>query len=108
MYSKELSAGERVTKTLYVDDGRYYWDDTPTAKAMAVADRASFATKFEVRYGDEDPLEDWFLGSNRVASSLGSCSIKCVSYIDQMVKRYAEGDVQLGICPGGRVSRQST
>ena len=93
VYSKPVDDGSQTVMTLYVDDGRYYFGDTRQAKQVAADDRAKFGKAFEVRYGDEDPLEDWFLGANRVSPSLGACSVRCTSYIDQLVKRYADGDV---------------
>ena len=49
----------------------------------------AFAKKFEVKFGELDPVEDWFLSSNRVSPKLGLCTVRCTSYIDQMVERYA-------------------
>ena len=93
VYSKSTSDGSRCTMPLYVDDGRYYWDSTVEGIAESKASRKRFAEAFEVKYGDEDPVQDWFLSSNRVSPALGACSVRCTSYIDQMVKRYAGGDV---------------
>ena len=94
VYSKQVNKdGSRVTMPLYVDDGRWYYDDTAEAKRVAEADMKAFGEKFEVRFGDVDPKEDYFLGGNRIAPSRDSCSIRCTTYIDAMVKRYADGDV---------------
>ena len=94
VYSKRINEdGSRITMPLYVDDGRWYYDDTAEAKRVAEADMKAFGEKFEVRFGDIDPKEDYFLGGNRIAPSRDSCSIRCTTYIDSMVKRYADGDV---------------
>ena len=55
-----------------------------------------FSREFEVRFGETDPSEDFFLGGNRVSASREACSIRCTTYIDSMVKRYADGDVSPG------------
>ena len=85
VYSKVTGDGSRVTMPLYVDDGRYYWDDTPQGRAASEADRGRFKGTFEIKFGEVDPMEDWFLGSNRVCPGLGACSVRCTSYIDQLV-----------------------
>ena len=46
-----------------------------------------------MKFGDVDPVEDWFLGANRISPALGACTIRCSSYIDQMVERYADGNI---------------
>ena len=78
---------------LYVDDGRHYWDPSEQGVSESRSVRDKFKGSFEVKFGEEDPVEDWFLSANRVSPALGSCSVRCSSYIDQMVKRYADGDV---------------
>ena len=93
VYSKTESDGSVTTVPLYVDDGRYYYDSKGKASSTALEDMAAFAKKFEVKYGEIDPLEDWFLSSNRVSPALGACSVRCSSYIDQMVDRYLGGDI---------------
>ena len=61
VYSKSTADGSRVTMPLYVDDGRHYWDDSAQAKAASEADRAKFKAAFQIKTGEVDPLEDWFL-----------------------------------------------
>ena len=78
---------------LYVDDGRWYSDDSDEGKATAERDMKRCAEKFEVRFSETDPGDDYFLGGNRIALGRTACSIRCTTYIDQMVKRYADGDV---------------
>ena len=94
VYSKEVeSDGSRVTMPLYVDDGRWYFDDTVEAKPTAEKDMEAFGKKFEVRFNDVNPREDYFLGGNRISPSRDVCSVRCTTYIDSMVERYADGDV---------------
>ena len=52
-----------------------------------------FGEEFEVRFGETDPAEGYFLGGNRISAGRDACSIRCTTYIDNMVKRYADGDV---------------
>ena len=92
VYSRDVGeSGDRITMPLYVDDGRWYWDDAVSADAEA--DMAAFAREFEVRFGDTDPSEDYFLGGNRISAGRDACTVRCTTYIDNMVKRYADGDV---------------
>ena len=91
VYSKCTADGGRITMPLYVDDGRYYYCES--AKATAREDMARFENRFEVKFKDEDPIDDYFLGGNRTSGSLGSCSISCYTYIDKMVHRYLTGDL---------------
>ena len=97
VYSKSVgSSSSRVTMPLYVDDGRWYWDDTPDAEAVVKADMEGFSKEFEVRFNETDPTEDYFLGGNRISAGRDACSIRCTTYIDNMVKRYADGDISPG------------
>jgi len=60
VYSKSTEDGSRVTMPLYVDDGRCYWDDTSQARQASEADRGKFKEAFKIKFGEVDPLEDWF------------------------------------------------
>ena len=86
--------GGQVNGTLYVDDGRWAWDDGEPATDKLREIQKRQGDKFGITYGPDDPLDTHFLGANiHTAPSRRACTIKATSYIDQMIKRYADGDV---------------
>ena len=71
----------------------YYYDSKGDSNITAKKDMEALSKKFEVKFGVTDPVEDWFLSSNRISPALGLCSVRCTSYIDQMVARYLDSDI---------------
>ena len=53
VYTKRLDDGSHVTMPLYVDDGKYYYDDTPAAKAATEEDMEKFGKRFEVNFKEK-------------------------------------------------------
>ena len=88
VYSKSLPDGSQITMPLYVDDGRYYFNSTKACESVANQDMERFSKRFEVKFQDVDPVDDYFLGGNRLSGSLDACTISCYTYIDKQVKRY--------------------
>jgi hypothetical protein len=79
---------------LYVDDGRFGWDDTPDARQHVDAVKEKLTRRFGIKWGEDDPEETHFLGANIYsAPSRESTTIKATSYIDLQVKRFFDGDV---------------
>ena len=78
---------------LYVDDGRYYYDSTEAGEKAALQDMQRFSERFEVKFQDADPADDYFLGGNRASGSLDACTVSCYTYIDKQVKRYLTKDL---------------
>ena len=94
VYARELECGGHVGMTLYVDDGQNYYDDTPTARAAGEADCKLLSDRFNIKFGEPDPVDDYFLGANRIMSKDRSVvMINAESYIRAMVERYCDGDV---------------
>lgn len=92
--------GGDVVLPLYVDDGRLYYADTSAAKKVVDNAMAKLTERFGIKFGPEDPENDYFLGSNRAVSADRSTVTICMSaYIELMVQRYADGDVSEGKFP---------
>ena len=86
--------GGQVNNTLYVDDGRLGWDDDSRAQAKAREVQKKLNSRYGIAFGDDDPEETHFLGANIIThKSRKVASVRATSYIDLMVKRYADGDV---------------
>ena len=86
--------GGQVNNTLYVDDGRLSWDDDELATKKARDIQGKLADRFGIEFGEDDPDETHFLGANIITEeSRKVASVRARSYIDQMVKRFADGDV---------------
>ena len=84
----------QVNSTLYVDDARLAWDDDAPATAKARDIQKKISEKFGVEFGKDDPDETHFLGANIITDkSRRVASVRATSYIDLMVKRYADNDV---------------
>ena len=78
-----------VTCPIYVDDGRLYYDPTEEACAEAARDRERLTKEFGIEFKSIDPENDYFLGANRRSSSdRATCTLTCVTYIEDMGKRF--------------------
>ena len=97
--------GGQVSGTLYVDDGRWAWDpaqDATPGKDAKVSPaetkirdtQKKMTDKYGIKFGPDDPPETHFLGAN-IYSAPSRCvtTVSATSYIDLMVKRFADGDV---------------
>jgi len=95
VYSRTVGSDEdRVTMPIYVDDGRLIWDPTPAARTAAKEDIAKLTGRFDIKFGDEDPIDDYFLGANRTSCHKRDViTIRATSYIDAMVERYLNGSL---------------
>ena len=68
--------------TLYVDDGQVYHNGTPAARSAGEADCRLLADRFNIKFGEPNPLEDYFLGANRITNKDRSVvMINAESYI---------------------------
>ena len=86
--------GWNVNGTLYVDDGRYMWCPKKGACERIEEIKEKQGKRFGIKFGPTDPEETHFLGANIIsAKSRRVTAIRATSYIDQIVKRYADGDV---------------
>ena len=86
--------GGQVNNTLYVDDGRVAWDDGAPAVAKVRDVQKRLSRRYGITFGPDDPEETHFLGANIITEkSRRVASVRATSYIDLMVKRYANGDV---------------
>ena len=84
----------KVSNTLYVDDGRLCWDPNGEAEHKARDVQRKMADEFGIEFGPDNPEETHFLGANIwTAKSRKTCTVRASSYIDLMVKRFADGDV---------------
>ena len=80
--------------TLYVDDGRFAWDPNEKATVKVREMQRRLTKRYGIEFGKDDPLETHFLSANIFTHpSRRVASVRATSYIDQMVKRYADGDV---------------
>eukprot|EP00966_Prymnesium_polylepis_P144285 3331557-Prymnesium_polylepis.1 len=106
IYSKCLKTtndsddGSYVTVPLYVDGLKLYYDADQRARAEAERLQTIYGEKFGVTFGEEDPDEDYFLEASRVNKEMCRnkhdrkvVSITATTYIDLMVKRFANGDI---------------
>ena len=97
MYGVNVMGGEpegQVNNTIYVDDGRLAWGNGTEAKKKSDEIKKTLGDKYGISFGDDDPQETHFLGANIITSKCRRvASVRATSYIDQMVKRYADGDV---------------
>ena len=90
----ECELGGQVNNTLYVDDGRLAWDDGEPAAAKAKEIQKKLHDKYGIEFGEDDPPSTHFLGANILTDkSRRVASVRATTYIDLMVKRYADGDV---------------
>eukprot|EP00966_Prymnesium_polylepis_P331588 7387168-Prymnesium_polylepis.1 len=90
VYSCDFGTNEdgRVTNPLYVDDGRVYFDPTDTARREADRFCAGMTKRFKVEFEAEDPVDDYFLGANRVSTDRNVVSVRATTYIRTMLDRY--------------------
>jgi hypothetical protein len=58
----------QCNNTLYVDDGRLSWDDDKAACSKTSVVKQRLADRFGIKFGDDDPPETHFLGSNILTS----------------------------------------
>jgi hypothetical protein len=91
VYTRTEPGGGRVTYALYVDDARLYNDPTPAARELARRVQSRLKERFEIKFGETNPKEDYFLGANRISHGPHATTIRCDSYIDSMVERYLPG-----------------
>jgi len=47
--------------------------------------------RFEIKFGETNPEEDYFLGANRVSHGLHATTIRCDTHIGSIVERYLPG-----------------
>ena len=91
--SKDDGSG-RCTMPLYVDDGMLKWPPTPASDKATAEIRQKLEDKFEIKFGEIDAPETYFLGANRHRSAKGDVlTIRAYSYIQSMVERYCNGSV---------------
>jgi len=88
IYTRIEPGGGRVTYALYVDDARLYNDPTPAARELAGRVQSRLKERFEIKFGETNPKEDYFLGANRVSHGPHATTIPCDTYIGSMVERY--------------------
>ena len=91
IYTRTKPGGGRVTYALYVDDARLYDNPTPAARELAGRVQSWLKERFEIKFGETTPKEDYFLGSNRVSHGQHATTIRCDTYIGSMVERYLPG-----------------
>jgi hypothetical protein len=91
IYTRTEPGGGRVTYALYVDDARLYNDPTPAARELAGRVQSRLKERFDIKFGETNPKEDYFLGANRVSHGPHATTIRCDSYIGSMVERYLPG-----------------
>ena len=76
-------------------DGRLYFDSDKASHDAGLNAVAQLKAKFGAKFSEIDPKDDYFLGANRTAApARDSVLIQATSYIDAMVDRYCNGDVQ--------------
>ena len=93
VYSREdADSKSRVTLPLYVDDGKVFYDSGKAGEACGQDDMARLTKEFDIKFGKVDPVEDYFLGSNRKTAGLNVTTLTCKTYIEQMVGRYLPGE----------------
>ena len=92
IYGRVTGDGGRISQSIYVDDGRQYWDDTPDARKEGPDDLKKLAKRFPLKLGEVDPTESLFLGARRVSDGRHNATITATPYIKQMVDRYLDGD----------------
>ena len=93
VYARSLSNGDHVGLTIYVDDGQVYHDDTPEARKAGEADCKLLSDRFNIKFGEPNPTDDYFLGANRIMNEDRTVvMINAESYIRAMAERYCDGD----------------
>jgi len=60
VYSREVKDGGRITKPLYVDDFKVYYDTDETTEKAAKEDIEKLAKRFELKVGEFDAKETYF------------------------------------------------
>jgi len=83
--------GGRVTYALYVDDARLYNNPTPAARELAGRVQSRLKERFEIKFGETNPEEDYFLGANCISHGPHAPTTRCDTYIGSMVERYLPG-----------------
>ena len=93
VYSRATDDGH-VSFLVYVDDIRGYWDADKSSCAAGEQACDKLSKRFNIKFGEVDPAEDFFLGANRSTSAARDrVTTRATSYIDGMVERYCDGDV---------------
>ena len=93
VYSREDEVSQaRVTLPLYVDDGKVFYDSGKAGETCGKDDMARLTKEFDIKFDKVDPVEDYFLGSNRKTAGLNVTTLTCKTYIEQMVGRYLPGE----------------
>ena len=79
---------------VYVDDARLNWDTGKAACTKAIEQQTLLKKRFNIKFGEVDPDEDYFLGANRAVNKARDVVIVRASttYNDSMNERYCDGD----------------
>ena len=90
IYSKCVDGDDeqRVTTTLYVDDGRAFNAPFAPARAQAKRDWKTLSDKFLVKFGEPQPKDDYFLGADRTYHGTKVVEVSAATYIGSLTKRY--------------------
>ena len=91
IYSKCVDGDDeqRVTTTLYVDDGRAFtYAPFAPARAQAKRDWKTLSDKFLVKFGEPQPKDDYFLGADRAYHGTKVVEVSAATYIGSLTKRY--------------------
>ena len=90
IYSKCVDGDDeqRVTTTLYVDDGRAFNAPFAPARAQAKRDWKTLSDKFLVKFGEPQPKDDYFLGADRAYHGTKVVEVSAATYIGSLTKRY--------------------
>ena len=81
--------GRRAVDGVYVDDGQLRWSPDKDGQDGAAVIQDKLSQRFDVKYSEQDPPEDYFLGANRFLSKdRDVLTIRATTYIDSMLERY--------------------